>query len=94
MTRMALKLLLALGLVFGGWSIGRAQARMHDFEIVIDAPVGRTRVECVKGCQLAWIERMVPGTVTPEKTEFWYECGGNSPTQRCGSGRIGGWIVK
>jgi hypothetical protein len=93
MMRIALRLLLAVILIGAGWTIGRAQAPMHDFEIVIDAPEGQTRVECVKGCKLAWIERMVPGTVTPERTDFSYRCS-NSPTQRCGSGRIGGWIVR
>jgi hypothetical protein len=93
MIRIAAKLFVAAALVAGGWSVGRAQGTLHDFEIRIDAPEGKTTVECVKGCQLAWVERMVPGTVKPERTTFEYGCS-NSPSGRCGSGRIGGWLVK
>ena len=93
MKRTALRLLFAITLIAMGWTIGRAQGSVPDFELRIDAPAGRTNVECVRGCQLAWVERMVPGTVTPNKTTFTYACG-NSPDGRCVSGRIGGWITR
>ena len=93
MNRTVIRWLGIVALVMGGWAIGRAQASVPDFELRIDAPEGKTRVECVRGCQLAWIERMVPGTVKPDKATFEYGCG-NSAGGRCESGRVGGWIVK
>lgn len=93
MKRNAMRLLLAVGLIGMGWVAGRAQGSVPDFELRIDAPEGRTNVECVRGCQLAWVERMVPGTVTPNETTFTYTCS-NSGTARCGSGRIGGWVKR
>ena len=93
MERIALRVLLAVLLVGVGWSVGQAQGSGPNFEIRIDAPEGRTNVECVRGCQLSWVERMVPENVKPEKTTFTYSCS-NSANGRCGSGRIGGWIVK
>ena len=93
MTRIAVRLLLAVGLIGIGWGVGRAQAPLPDFELVIDAPEGKTIIECVRGCQgLGWIERIVPGTIpVPTQTVFWYGCI-NSGNARCGSGRIGGWV--
>jgi hypothetical protein len=93
MTRITVRLLLAIGLIGMGWAVGRAQEPLPDFEFVIDAPEGRTTIECVRGCQgLAWIERMKPGTVpTPTQTVFSYECS-NFVNARCQSGRVGGWL--
>jgi hypothetical protein len=93
MTRMAVRLLLTVGLTGMGWAIGKAQEPLPDFEIVIDAPMGDTTIECVRGCQgLAWIERMVPGTVAkPSEKVFTYGCR-NPGNARCPSGRIGGWV--
>jgi hypothetical protein len=89
------RLLFALGLIAIGWTAGRAQSPLPDFELVIEAPEGSTNVRCVRGCQgLAWIERMVPGTIeVPTETTFSYSCA-NSGNGRCGSGRIGGWIKR
>jgi len=95
MTRITVRLLLAVGLIGMGWAVGRAQQPLPDFELVIDAPEGRTIIECVRGCEgLAWVERMVPGTVpVPTDKVFTYACG-NSPNARCGSGRVGGWLER
>lgn len=95
MTRLVARLLLAVALLGIGWTAGRAQQPLHDFELVVDAPSGQTTITCVRGCQgLAWIERMVPGTVpVPSQTTFMYGCSGSS-TARCGSGRIGGWLER
>jgi hypothetical protein len=93
MKRSAQQLVFAFILIGLGWTIGRAQGSVPDFELRIDAPEGKTHIECVRGCQLAWVERMVPGTVTPNQTTFNYGCS-NSSSGRCGSGRIGGWIVR
>jgi hypothetical protein len=92
MTRVAVRAVLALSLIGMGWTIGRAQSPGPDFELKIDAPQGQTNVVCVRGCELAWIERMLPGTIDPRgQTTFTYRCGGGSAGQRCESGRIGGW---
>jgi hypothetical protein len=93
MARAAFRVLLAVTLIGGGWAIGRAQGSFPDFEIRIDAPEGKTSVECVRGCQLAWVERMEPGTVKPSQTTFGYGCS-NSPSGRCSSGRVGGWVTR
>ena len=89
------RVLLVVGLIGTGWGIGRAQQPLPDFELVVDAPEGQTTVICVRGCQgLAWIERMVPGTLEPPtETAFKYGCT-NSGNARCGSGRIGGWLKR
>lgn len=93
MKRIVARLVLAVALVGAGWTIGRAQASVPNFELQIDAPAGQTNVTCLRGCELAWIERMTPGSVDPggQKT-FTYRCSGGGPDQRCASGRVGGWI--
>lgn len=93
MGRVILKALLVIALVGAGWIAGRAQSAGPDFEIRVNAPEGETTVECVRGCQLAWVERMDPATVVPNQTFFTYKCGG-SGGQRCNSGRVGGWIKR
>jgi hypothetical protein len=52
MRRLTVYLVIAFGLISIGWVAGRAQDRTGDFELTIDAPAGRTRVECVRGCGL------------------------------------------
>jgi len=95
MRRIAVRMLLAVGLIGMGWAAGRAQAPLPDFELVIDAPAGRTNIQCVRGCEgLGWIERMVPGTVPASHSpDFWFECS-NAGNGRCGSGRVGGWLKR
>ena len=91
MKRLTIRVFLAGALVGAGWAAGRAQEPLPDFELVIDAPEGRTNIECVRGCQgLARVERSVPGTVpVPRTTTFWFACS-NSASERCGSSRIAG----
>jgi hypothetical protein len=80
--------------LFVGWAIGRAQTTTPDFELVVTAPGGvanggdrQTRIECVRGCDLRWIERgdNPNSSLTPI---FSFGCGASE----CTSGRIGGWI--
>jgi hypothetical protein len=92
MIRMAVRLLLSAALVGIGWSVGRAQTTAPEFELVIDAPAGRTNIECVRGCQMAWVERMTPNSVITTQPTFSYEC--SNSQNRCGSGRIGGWVKR
>jgi hypothetical protein len=77
----------AVVLVLLGWAAGRAQTATPEFEFVVDAPGGETRITCVRGCELQWVERGVNpnGRSTPN---FTYGCNAG----RCESGRVGGWI--
>ena len=92
MKRVAFRAIVAIALVGLGWAYGRAQTPAPDFEIVIDAPEGKTNIECVRGCLLAWVERGVSQGI-PQNPAFNYGCS-NSPSKRCGSGRIGGWVAR
>ena len=87
----AKRVILAGALVGVGWAAGRAQTATPAFELIVQAPAGQVSVECVRGCELAWVERGLNPNDTPKPT-FTFGCTG--PTvQRCGSGRIGGWIT-
>ena len=90
----ALRLFLAVGLIGMGWTIGRAQPSLPDFELSIDAPDGETNITCVRGCDLAWIQRWVPGTAVGRSITFTYACAGGGADQRCESGRVGGWLKR
>jgi len=79
----------AFALVLFGWVAGRSQTSGPDFELIVNAPAGETTVECVRGCDLLWVERGIPASAMRDK-KFVYSCG----AIRCGSGRIGGWIVR
>jgi hypothetical protein len=87
MKRIVVRLGLAGGLLLLGWTAGRAQHAQPDFEILVDAPAGATNITCVRGCELAWVQRGVIPTSLPMPT-FHYECSGG----RCSSGKVGGWI--
>jgi hypothetical protein len=90
MKRVLLRLLIAAGLIMLGWAAGRAQTSTPDFELIVNAPVGETTVECSRGCELAWVERGVNPSARPMPT-FRYGCSG---TERCSSAKIGGWIKR
>lgn len=89
MARSASHLAFAAALLFLGWAVGRAQSTQPTFELIVDAPSGETTVTCVRGCELAWVERGVNPNAKPEKT-FKYSCNG----PRCSSSRIGGWLSR
>jgi len=80
---------IALLLVSFGWVAGRSQTSAPDFEFIVNAPSGETIIECVRGCNLLWVERGIPENATPQ-TRFTYSCG----AARCSSGSIGGWISR
>ena len=40
----------AVLLIVASWSAGRAQTRVADFEVAIDAPRGDLKVTCARGC--------------------------------------------
>jgi len=85
MTRIALRLLLAVALVAIGWSVGLVQSQTRGFfRLTIDSPAGSTTVRC-DGCQLmSWNEGR--GTALRELT---LACAG---PQSC-SQTIGGTIT-
>lgn len=82
MTRIAVRLLVAVALVALGWLIGRAQSvGPQFFSLTIDSPVGSTILRC-NGCELfSWTE----GHSTAQR-QFTLACGG---PQTC-SQTIGG----
>ena len=50
MKRTAVLVGAAVLLVAAGWSAGRAQSRVADFYVTVDAPPGELKVECSRGC--------------------------------------------
>jgi hypothetical protein len=42
-----------------GWTIGKAQTAVADFEITVDAPTGTTNIICNRGCAQSstWMRR-------------------------------------
>jgi len=91
MVRNLIRIAVACALVGLGWAVARAQSEAPSFELLIDAPEGKTTIECVRGCELSWVERGVNPNARPQAT-FQYSCT-NSRSGRCGSGRIGGWLT-
>ena len=85
--RITIQILVGVILAFLGWTLGRAQTSAPAFEFVVDAPGGETTIECVRGCELAWVERGLNPNSTPVKS-LKYRCTG----PRCSSGRVGGWL--
>jgi hypothetical protein len=90
MARTKVQIGLAVILVVFGWAVGRAQTSTLAFEVVVDAPSGETKITCVRGCELAWVERGVNPNAKPGPT-FTYSCSG---TPRCSSARVGGWLSR
>jgi hypothetical protein len=58
--RTTIQILIGVVLAFLGWTLGRAQTSAPAFEFVVDSPGGETTIECVRGCELAWVERLNP----------------------------------
>jgi hypothetical protein len=92
MIRLLARLVLALGLIAVGWVAAKAQSSAPDFEIIVNAPVGQTTIECKRGCNLAWVERGINPNSTPVPT-FEFGCSGGGVV-RCSSAAVGGWITR
>ena len=90
LARICTRMIIALALIGAGWTIGNTQARQPDFGLIVDAPGGETRIEYVRGCELAWVERGLNPNGAPGAT-FSYGCG-SVGVGRCSSGRVGGWL--
>jgi len=57
MIRTSLRIATVAALVGIGWMAAKAQTSEPNFEIVVSAPSGETTIECVRGCELSWVER-------------------------------------
>jgi hypothetical protein len=57
----------AVMLVLVAWSAGRAQSRMADFYVTVDAPTGEIRATCSRGCD--W-----PATPGEPSSAIVYRC--------------------
>jgi hypothetical protein len=51
MRRTTFLVVLVVLLVGAGWSVGRTQGTVAEFEITVDAPVGEVKVICNRGCE-------------------------------------------
>ena len=74
-----------------GWTVGSAERPEPEFMIAIDAPVGRTRVECLSGCRLMGA-RDLPNSNATQMKVYSYGCSGVN-VQRCGA-QVAGWRVR
>jgi hypothetical protein len=86
MTRMMFRLALAGVLAGAGWSVGKTQTTVADFELTVDAPGGQTVINCVKGCDFT---HDVGRIETRPNTKFVFSCS----AERCratinGSGNV------
>src|SRR5215207_6797441 len=88
MIRASVRVALAMAVVGLGWISARAQASSPAFELVVSAPEGETTIECVRGCDLAWVERGVNPRAKPVAT-FTFKCSGAADS-RCSSATVGG----
>ena len=71
-----------------GWVAAQAQTTAPAFELIVNAPPGETRIQCVRGCTLKWTERGINPNDKAQQT-FAYSC----TAPRCSSGRVGGWTA-
>ena len=64
----------AITLIGAGWSVGRAQTAVADFEITVDAPAGFVNVMCRRGCERSgtWMASANGSTLTAS-----FECSGS-----------------
>jgi hypothetical protein len=80
MTPVVVRVAIAMSIALAGWSVGRAQSQVADFEMTITAPVGRTVVECSKGCDFRF--DMGDTSLPRPNTRFTFECRGQG-AQNC-----------
>jgi hypothetical protein len=89
MVSTTLRIALTMALVGIAWVAGRAQSSQPTFEIVVEAPAGQTTIQCVRGCELSWVERGVNPNAQTMQT-FTFKC--DAPSGRCSSFTVGGWL--
>lgn len=90
MLRRTLRIAMVAAFIGLGWAAGQAQTSKPDFEVIVHAPEGETTIECVRGCELAWVERGLNPHSKPMH-RFTFRCTGAADS-RCSSQRVGGWI--
>ena len=90
MIRASLAIAIAATLVGTGWIAAKVQISEPDFEIVVNAPAGETTITCVRGCDLAFVERGVNPNSKPMPT-FRFMCS-RTADSRCSSMKVGGWV--
>ena len=86
MRQIAIRGVLAFGLVALGWIAGSASQSQADFILHVTAPGGETKVTCVRGCTLQFI-RNAPDR-TKAQPEFLYSCSAS----KC-EGEMQGWVA-
>ena len=91
MIRTSLVIAIVGALVGLGWTVAKAQSSQPNFEIVVYAPEGETTVQCVRGCNLAFVEHGLNPNQAPTPS-FTFNCR-NAPDSRCSSMKVGGWIT-
>jgi hypothetical protein len=85
---------LALALVVAGWAFAHAQTQAPAFELQVNVSDEATTITCVKGCELAWVERGLNPNSRPTEM-FSFVCnvrGVNGSAVPCSSGKVGGWL--
>ena len=92
MIRASLRIVIAAALVGVGWMAARAQTPEPDFEIVVDAPQDGTKVECVRGCSLAYVVLGTDSARTLASQKLEYACV-MTPDARC-SVTLSGWTKR
>lgn len=85
MKRILSRVAIGGALIGAGWIAGNAQTRVGDFEIRIDAPAGRTHVECLRGCGLIGA-RDVQNPRAGQMRRYEYEC---TSLSRCEASIVG-----
>ena len=91
MKRIAVRVAIAVALLGFGWSVGRAQSRQPDFELMVDAPGGATTVQCVRGCTLQF-HMDASNSDNHPSSAFSFNCSGGTP--RCSSQTINGYLQR
>jgi hypothetical protein len=98
MIRAGLRIAMVAALMGIGWMAAKAQTSEPDFELIVNAPNGETTIECVRGCELAWVQRGLNANSKP-MPKFLFGCGGgavggDASEARCSSFKVGGWIKR
>ena len=90
MKQLALRCVVASALACGGWAVGRAQARVGDFELAIDAVAGATRLQCIRGCSLLGNRDLTLVDKQPKAT-YTFSCSG--PGQERCAASVSGFLT-
>jgi hypothetical protein len=87
MKRIVTHFLIGVALVTLGWLTGSAQTTRGDFEIRVQAPTGKTMVECVRGCKMIGA-RDIENPRASQMSSYWFSCSAPDGCQ----GRVVGFV--